>query len=165
MKTNKNISCENKKSGIYNPKNLVKRLILLKDEPKKISLGYALGIFMGTTPFIGLKLLIAVFIASLFNWNKIATCLGVMLINPLTGPFFHGIAYVLGKGMLGITPQIENVSVFNIHFISNALQQGNQVLLALLSGGFVLGLPMSFIAYVLSYKITKHRNRNWKPSV
>lgn len=38
---------------------LIRQKLVIKAAPGKVSGGYALGVFLGTTPFVGLKVLTA----------------------------------------------------------------------------------------------------------
>jgi uncharacterized protein len=69
-----------------------RKLIGMKGDPRMISRGYALGIFLGTTPFIGCKVFIALILTSLLKWSKIPAVFGVYHINLFTAPFFYGIS-------------------------------------------------------------------------
>ena len=70
-------------------------------EPHQVAMGYALGIFLAATPFIGLKVFIALALTFIFKWNKIAAIFGVFHINLFTGPVFYGFSYIVGSSVLG----------------------------------------------------------------
>ena len=58
------------------------RFLKIRGNPRQIGLGFALGLFLGTTPFIGLHSIVAVVLAALFKWNKIAALSGAWISNP-----------------------------------------------------------------------------------
>ena len=80
---------------------LKEKLTDLKTDPKKVSMGYAFGVFLASTPFIGIKVFIAILFTSLFKWSKVAAVIGVFHINVLTAPLFYGFSFLLGKRCLG----------------------------------------------------------------
>src|SRR5512138_368411 len=80
---------------------LREKLSRIQAEPGKISRGYALGVFLGTTPFIGMKVFIALALTSLFRWSKVASIVGVYHINVLTAPLFYGFSFYVGKTVTG----------------------------------------------------------------
>ncbi len=44
------------------------KLLGISEEPRKVAMGYALGIFLAASPFIGLKIFIAIAITFIFKW-------------------------------------------------------------------------------------------------
>jgi|WetSurMetagenome_2_1015567.scaffolds.fasta_scaffold72892_3 hypothetical protein len=63
------------------------RLISIKDDPSGIANDYALGIFLATTPFIGLKVFISSFSRGLYqelNWLLILIIHGWIRFNLLS---------------------------------------------------------------------------------
>ncbi len=131
----------------------------IRAEPNNVALGYALGIFLAASPFIGIKVFIAIPLSILLKWNKMAALIGIFHINPLTGPVFYGFSFVVGKTILG-----ENVELS----LSWPLWAGNPVnlfttqlalFICLLIGGVVLGLPVSLLAYYVVKKFLSHRSQ------
>ena len=131
------------------------KLIKIKAKPKSVSYGYSLGVFLGTTPFIGIKVFIALIVTSLFRWNKTASVIGVYHINFLTAPLFYGFSFLVGKWILGtsvvfIWPETISFSAFYEAFFDSMM-----IFYSLLVGGIVLGLPMAVGAYFLSMAILR----------
>ena len=125
--------------------------------PSNISRGYALGVFLGTTPFIGAKVIMALALTWLLKWSKPASVIGVYHINALTGPVFYSAAFFVGKKMTGAqTGFLLSGSLSFRDFIS-AVTGTSEVFFALLAGGLALGIPMACTAYVLSYSVLKKR--------
>ena len=84
-------------------KKAYERLLKIRDQPREIALGFSLGIFIGISPTMGVQTIIAVFLASLFKWNKIATAAGVWISNPLSAPFIYSLSYVIGARLIGVS--------------------------------------------------------------
>lgn len=78
------------------------RFSRLKGTPDEVAKGFALGIFIGMTPTMGLQMPIAVLCAFLLRENKLAAALGVWITNPLTAPFIYGLEYEVGRWLLGM---------------------------------------------------------------
>lgn len=133
------------------------RLQQIKASPEKVSKGYALGVFLGTTPFIGTKVFIALFLTSFLKWNKIASVIGVYHINILTAPAFYGAAFFVGKFVTRTTIDITIPQQINMRGIFQLFMGTPDILFALLAGGFILGIPMAALAYYFSYSILKKR--------
>ncbi len=139
------------------------KLTSLKDEPKQVSMGYALGIFLAASPFIGFKVPIAIAITLLFKWNKIAAIIGVFHVNPITAPFFYGFSFLIGKTILGINVSFNFSWPVTIQTLFDMLSTNSLVFMSLLAGGIILGLPMAVAAYCISNSLI-HRKTSFKPN-
>ncbi|NJK94823.1 MAG: DUF2062 domain-containing protein [Bacteroidales bacterium] len=135
--------------------NIKSRLLQIKESPEKISKGYALGVFLGTTPFIGTKVFIAIGLTSFLKWNRIASVIGVYHINILTAPAFYSAAFFMGKFVTRTHINIEIPQQLRIGDIFTLFLGTPGVLFALLTGGLILGLPMAVFAYYFSISILK----------
>ena len=139
------------------------KLTGLDAEPHQVAMGYALGIFLAATPFIGLKVFIAIALTFIFKWNKVAAIFGVFHINFLTGPVFYGFSYIVGSSVLGADVS----GALNLSFTMNSLHQifttNTIVFVSLLAGGFILGFPMAIAAYFISNSFF-HHNTISKPN-
>ena len=68
------------------------KLISLQASPDAIAAGFAIGIWWGFTPFIGVKTVMAIFFAWISRTNKIAAAIGVTMHDMLL-PFFFFVLY------------------------------------------------------------------------
>ena len=71
-------------------KNRWHRLMMLKDTPHRVAAGFAIGIFIGWLPLVGIQMVIAAGISWMTKANFIASVPGVWLSNSC----YHG-AHVL----------------------------------------------------------------------
>lgn len=69
------------------------RFLKLRGEPREIALGFALGVFIAFSPTIGVQMVLAIFLAALLKWSKLAVAVAVWISNPLTAPFIYGVTY------------------------------------------------------------------------
>jgi uncharacterized protein (DUF2062 family) len=83
-------------------RKVYERILKIRGEPREIALGMGLGLFVAMSPTMGFQMVIAIFLATLFKWNKIAAALGVWLTNPLTAPFIYGLTYLVGSFVIGL---------------------------------------------------------------
>jgi uncharacterized protein len=137
---------------------LKEKLLAIHADPKKVSMGYAFGIFLASTPFIGIKVFIAILFTSLFKWNKVAAIIGVFHINAFTGPLFYGLSYLVGNKVLGTKIDFDFTGTVNLKVIFEIFQGNISIFYSLLLGGLMLGIPMSVGAYWLSMYLTKRSN-------
>ena len=126
----------------------------LRGKPHKISLGMAIGVFVGITPTVPFHTLLAVSIAVLLRASKLAAALGVWVCNPLTIPLFYYGSYRLGRYVLGL-PELDLPSDYS--FLS-IMKLGKHVTVAMLHGGVLLGILPALLAYVLTYKFTSSQH-------
>jgi uncharacterized protein (DUF2062 family) len=138
--------------------SICEKIATIKAEPKQISLGYAFGVFLATTPLIGLKAFIALAVTHHLKWNRIAALIGVFHVNALTGPAFYGLAYLIGRAVLGSGPHSGFNGSIDIATFLQLITHNVTVLYCLLAGGAILGIPLSAGAYFFSdFLIRRHQ--------
>ncbi len=64
------------------------RFLKIKGDPREIALGMALGLFVGMSPFMGIQMAVAVFLAAIFKWNKNFSCHRRLDIQPSDRPLY-----------------------------------------------------------------------------
>ncbi|MFC2172283.1 DUF2062 domain-containing protein [Acidobacteriota bacterium] len=134
------------------------RFIRIQGDPRKIALGFALGIFFGMTPFLGLHIILAVFIAALLKWNKIWAALGVGITNPLSAPFVYTLNYYVGTKILGIDVVFILPEEYTFGGFVKMLKMTPELLLILTVGGLILSVPFTILGYFASYAaVTSYR--------
>lgn len=74
-----------------------KRLLRLSGSPHSIAAGFATGVAMSMTPFIGFHYLLTIIVAFLVRGNVVAAVLGTSIGNPLTYPFIWVGTYEIGN--------------------------------------------------------------------
>lgn len=138
-------------------KTAYRNLIAINDKPEKISLGFALGSFIGMMPLFGVKWMISLGLASWFKWNKMSAVIGVFNTNMLTAPAIYALNYKIGTWVLGIKPALEFTGTMGIMAAKTILLSGGNIVLSLIAGGIITGLTTSAIIYFLFIKFLKKR--------
>jgi uncharacterized protein (DUF2062 family) len=134
------------------------RFLKIRGNPKEIALGFAWGLFVGMTPFMGLHTAIAVPLAALFKWNKFSAALAVWISNPLTAPVIYGITYYTGAKVLFIQNGYKLPTEFNIDALLYTLRSAPEIIGILSVGGVAVGLPLAVAGYYFAIKaITEYR--------
>ncbi|MCB0661546.1 MAG: SDR family NAD(P)-dependent oxidoreductase [Saprospiraceae bacterium] len=134
-------------------RRLVAKLTSIRAHPRKVAGAYALGFFLGTTPFVGLKVWIALLLASLLKWNRAAAVIGVYHINALTGPLFYSAAYFAGQQLLGTEAGFSMPESLSLGAVIHAFWGNRDTFMALLTGGLLLGAPGALMLYRFSYNL------------
>jgi len=126
------------------------RFVRIRGNPHEISLGAALGLYLGMTPFLGFHILVALFLAALFKWNKIAAGVGAWITNPVTAPVIYGINWFVGAKMTGIELTRVVPDDLGVRELTGLMQSGPHIIWTLLVGGLINGLPLAVGGYFLA---------------
>jgi hypothetical protein len=78
------------------------QLLHTHDTPTRTALAYAVGVFFGFSPFLGLHTVLGLVVAFAFNLNRVAVLLGVYSILPWILPAYYTLAMMLGATLLGV---------------------------------------------------------------
>ena len=138
----------------------IRDLAGLDDTPHKIALGFALGIFIGFVPVMGIQMAVVLPFALIFRGNKAAAISGVWITNPLTVIPIYYINYMVG---LWVTPYghmtwADFSAKFSNIDTTTFLKLGSDLLVPLFVGGtalgVVLGIPTYFAtkAFIIRYR-------------
>jgi uncharacterized protein len=90
---------------IHLTRGLIRRwlnvLLHIQDTPERTAAAFALGVFFGFSPFLGLHTLLGVAFAFIFNLNRVSVLLGVYSNLPwFLGPYYVG-ATIVGARIMG----------------------------------------------------------------
>jgi uncharacterized protein (DUF2062 family) len=79
----------------------LEKLLHIEDTPERTAAAFALGVFFGFSPFLGLHTLLGLLFAFLLNLNRVSVMLGVYSNLPwLLGPYY-AVTTVLGARLTG----------------------------------------------------------------
>ena len=146
--------------GIF--RRLYTRFIRIRGNPREIALGFALGVFVGMSPTMGVQTPIAIFLAALLKWSKLAAAIGVWVSNPLTAPVLYGVTYLTGAKLLDLEPVFRMPLSPTCSTLKVMLAKAPQALGAMTVGGVIIGLPLAFIGYYLSYAAVEKYQKDVK---
>ena len=146
-------------------KKTCERFIKIRGDTRQIALGMALGLFIGFTPTLGFHMALAIFLASLFKWNKITAAAGVWVTNPVTAPFIYGLTYFMGARFLGIRHTFNMPADLNLQTVMVMLQKAPEILLSLTVGCIMLGLPIAIVGYYITYSAVEKYREDIKKKV
>ena len=132
------------------------RLIRVGGDPVHVALGFSLGVFLGVFPTFGLGIPMALLLASLFRWNRVAATLGSLVMNPITTPFFWSLSGTVGAAIFRADARRILESARNGDRI-HSLTSGAGIYLA---GNLVVSLVCSVAAYFLALRaVTLYRRK------
>jgi len=150
-------------------KDLVKRLLHIEDTPERTALAYAIGIFLGFSPFLGFHTLTGLAVAFLFRLNRVAILLGVWSNTPWWIVPYYMAATWVGMWVTGFwidwagLKEIFQLGVdrgfMRSDFWSPMASQWG-LLLSFVVGSLILCTLLSLVAYPLSLRgIRFYRSR------
>jgi len=137
-----------------------RQLRALRGRPHELSLGIAIGVFIGITPTIPFHTVLAIALAVVLRASKLAAALGVWVGNPLTIPFFYYASYQLGRRLLGL-PELHLPADYSI---ISMMKLSGHLTIAMLYGGMALGILPALLAYMFTYKFTRSTGCQGKSS-
>jgi len=142
-------------------KDFIKKLLRIEDTPERTALAFAIGIFLGFSPFLGFHTLAGVAIAFLFRLNRVAILLGAWTNTPWWIIPYYTFATWVGMRVMGF--QIDHTvftKLFQLGmdegFISSdfwkrvASQWG--LLLSFAVGSLILAAVFALTAYPLALR-------------
>ena len=78
------------------------QLLHMHDTPQRTAAAYALGVFFGFSPFLGLHTLLGLGFAFALNLNRVAVLLGVYSNLPWILPAYYTLTTVVGAAILRV---------------------------------------------------------------
>jgi len=121
------------------------KLLRLRDKPKVLAKGLAVGVFAGCFPFFGIQSLLGLFLATVCRGSKVAALAATWISNPLTYVPLYVFNYKIGKLLLG-TKDAE-LPPLDIESFTAFKELGSTFAITLLTGSFVVGMILSIITY------------------
>jgi uncharacterized protein (DUF2062 family) len=143
-------------------KKIFDRFIRIRGRPREIALGFALGLLIGFSPTMGFQVAMAIFMAAVLKWNKIAAAVGVQVTNPLTAPFIYGMTYVIGATIIGVEKRFVWSDALSWSGLIDMIDEAPRIFAALTIGGILIGIPVAVAGYFLSFAAVDRYQRGMK---
>lgn len=142
----------------------LRTLLTLNDTAERTALAFAIGVFLGFSPLLGLHTLIGLALAFLFRLNKVAITVGVYINNPWTLIPFYAFATWVGvqiTGMQGVNlpPDLAIGSLFTAAFWEWLASQW-RLLIPAFVGSTLISLVLGLLAYPFSLIVIRRYRRS-----
>ncbi len=121
------------------------KLVTLKSSPRKIALGFALGVFIAYTPTFGIQTVLVVSLAALFRINPVSATVGVYVSNPITIWPMYWLCYKVGSVILQAEPLGKDID------FSQSLLSLSKTGLSVIGVEFVGSLVVGTVTFPLAY--------------
>jgi len=131
-----------------------KRLMRMSGTPHRVAAGFAAGVALSMTPFIGFHYLLCFVVAFLVRGNVLAAVIGTSIGNPLTFPFIWLLTYETGNlilGWFGHADEAMTAQELTHHLLSHSLRDVWPVIQPMLIGSIPVAIVVGGIAYIAMY--------------
>lgn len=135
------------------------KLLRLKERPHRIARGFAVGVFVGCFPFIGLQFVMAIIFALIIRGNKFTAILGTWISNPFTYVPLFILNFKVGKLILSFFLNNHDLD-FSWDSLIELKDAGTEITVTLLLGSAIVGLCFSSIAYYVVLNMLKNKEKN-----
>ncbi len=135
-----------------------RQIFHVKDTPHRIAMAFAIGVFMGISPLLGIHTLSAFFIAWFLGLNRFVAVVGVYITNPWTIIPIYSFSLWIGARLVGmrrILPQIEWESMTFMYLINKLTPLVLPFVVGCLAVGAIAGILSYFVIYRLVFRYKK----------
>jgi uncharacterized protein (DUF2062 family) len=143
-------------------------LLHIDDTPRRTAAAFALGVFFGFSPFLGLHTILALAVAFAFNLNRVATLLGVYANLPWIIAPYYTLSTMAGAALLRtrLPPdfgaeltRLFALSIFTREFWEHVTRLMSPLLWPYFVGSSVGALLLALAAYPLALAFIASRRR------
>ena len=144
-------------------------LLHIHDSPRRTAAAYALGVFFGFSPFLGLHTLLAIAFAFVFGLNRVAVLVGVYSNLPWILAPYYTLTTLGGAKLLGthvppaLVRSLENLftlSLFHLEFWRRLWTLLRPLLWPYVVGSLIGAIVLSLVAYRLALAFVIARRRH-----
>ncbi len=144
-------------------------LLHIHDSPQRTALAFAVGVFIGFSPFLGLHTIIAIGVAFLFNLNRIAVLVGAYSNLPWFLAAWYALATAGGAWLLGTTlppgfgdrlGELFKLSLFHAGFWRRLVEEMRPLFWPYFVGSTLGSTLLSVVAYWVTFGFVEARHRH-----
>ncbi len=136
----------------------LREVISIKDSPGRVATSFAIGVFIGMSPVLGLHTALGLVVAWIFRLNKFVTMIGVFVTNPWTIIPIYTFSTWIGTKLLGLNRIIPPIN-WNEMSLAYFLREMKPLLWPFVCGTILIGLISAVIGYIIIYHAVM-RKRN-----
>ena len=143
-------------------------LLHIQDTNERTAAAFALGVFFGFSPFLGLHTLLAIMVAFMLNLNRVAVLLGVYSNLPWIIAPYYAIATMVGAELTGKRPppqfrahlgSLFELSLFQHDFWQRLVVLMKPLFWPYMAGTMLCALVLASAAYPLALAFVANRRR------
>ena len=143
------------------------QLLHTHDTPQRTAAAYALGVFFGFSPFLGLHTILGLICAFTLNLNRVAVLLGIYSNLPWILPAYYTLATMLGAAILRVqvppgllkelSEALTDASWADFRHLAHAL---TPLLWGFALGSLIGSVILAFVAYRVSLTMVSAQRRH-----
>ncbi len=116
---------------------------------------FAIGVFIGMSPLLGLHTVLGLIAAWLFRLNRLITLAGVYVTNPWTIVPIYSFGTWFGARIIGMDNIVPKIAWSHIT-LGGFLREFRPLLFPFLIGNTVIGVIAAVVSYFVIYKAVKN---------
>jgi uncharacterized protein (DUF2062 family) len=155
---------ENSQQQRFMLRNAFRNLLNLDDPPERTALAFAVGVFIGFSPILGLHTVMAAIVSVIWKFNKLAIFTGIYLNNPWTLAPIVASSWAVGRLFIGAPPielpQFTVDIIMTVEFWQAIANQWRQ-LAPFAVGATVLSVVFSCVSYPLMLYVLRAYRRKY----
>ena len=138
-------------------KDRLRQVISVNEPPHKIATAFAVGIFVGMSPLLGVHTLLGILLAWQLKLNKLVTLIGVYVTNPWTIVPIYTFGTWVGVKIMRAEHVIPPMDWSHMTF-SILINEFKHLLVPFIVGTTLIGTLSAVVSYFVIYRTVK-RNR------
>lgn len=140
-------------------RNVLAQILRIEDTPHRIALTFAVGVFLGLSPFIGLHTVLALAVAWIFRLNRIVMLSGAFINNPWSMIPIYTFSTWIGAEILGTDLLVTDVDWRRIT-LGTIVRDLEHLVLPFFLGTLLVATLFSLICYIIVKKTAESSQDN-----
>ena len=132
----------------------LRQVLSIRESPHRIAIAFAVGIFIGMSPLLGVHTVLGIAAAWLFKLNRVVTLIGVYVTNPWTIVPIYTFSTWVGARLLGIRDVIPDVDWSGLSMKALASEFGH-LAMPFVIGTTLVGLVSAVVGYAVIFRAVK----------
>ncbi|GAB4482494.1 MAG: DUF2062 domain-containing protein [Thermodesulfovibrionales bacterium] len=132
----------------------LRQILSIRESPHRIAIAFAVGIFIGMSPLLGVHTVLGIAAAWLFRLNRVVTLIGVYVTNPWTIVPIYTFCTWVGARLLGIRDVIPDIEWGRLSVKALASEFGH-LAMPFVVGTTLVGLVSAMVGYAVIYRAVK----------
>ena len=135
----------------------LRQILTIKEPPGRIALAFAIGVFIGMSPLLGVHTILGIIVAWIFRLNKFVTIVGVFITNPWTIVPIYTFGTWVGAKLLGVHWMMPDIDWAHLS-MNDLIHSFGPLLMPFVVGSTILGVISGGLSYILVYRMVR-KNR------
>lgn len=135
-------------------KDRLRQVLSVHEPPHRVAAAFAMGIFIGMSPLLGVHTILGIILAWQLRLNKLVTLIGVYVTNPWTIVPIYTFSTWLGTKIIGVSHIIPPMDWSHMTF-TLLINEFKHLLMPFVVGSTVMGIVSAILGYILIYRTVK----------